>query len=225
MQYMKRLAGWVVAGALAFAIGAANAQVVAGRDYIDVKPPQPTASGGKIEVREFFWYGCPHCNYLQAPLKAWLKKMPADVDFIRQPAAFQESWLQLARTYYAIEGMGLVDKLHHEVFAAIHDQRALDPKLLLKDGKPLFDWVASKGVDRQKFMDVYQSFAVGGRVQRTMEITKNYDIAGTPAIVVDGRYLTAPSMILRPDKSVDYDRYFRVLDVVIALARKQRGGK
>lgn len=225
MHRFGTFASWLIAIALALSAGATAAQPAAGKDYIPVNPPQPTDSGGKVEVVEFFWYACPHCSALQPSLRAWLKKKPADVEFKRQPAAFQDTWLQLAQTYYAIEAMGLVDRLHHDVFLALHEQRTLDARQLARDPKTLFDWVAGKGVDRQKFIDTYQSFAVAGRTKRTIDITRNYDIPGTPAIVVDGRYLTAPSMTLKGDKNIDYDRFFQVLDQVIAMARKNHGGK
>jgi thiol:disulfide interchange protein DsbA len=220
---MKK-ARWFTSIALALILGAcsafAMAQAVAGRDYRMLGSPQPAAGGSRIEVLEFFWYGCPHCNNLQAPLGAWLKRKPADVDFKRAPAIFQDSWVPLTKAYFAIEAMGLVDRLHHDVFSAIHEK-----KIRLQEPKVLFDWVASQGVDRQKFMDTYNSFAVQSRTQRAREITANYDIPGTPAVVVDGKYLTAPSLTLNPDNSINYDRYFKVLDDVIALARKTRGGK
>jgi thiol:disulfide interchange protein DsbA len=210
----------VAAMILCLAAAASAAQVVAGRDYQLVKPPQPTASGNKIEVLEFFWYGCPHCNTLQPPLRSWLKRKPADVDFRRVPAVFQESWVPLTRVYYTLEAMGLVEKLHHDVFAAIHEQ-----KVRLQDPKVLLDWVSGKGVDRQKFSDTYNSFSVQSRAKRAIDVTRAYDIPGTPAIVIDGRYLTAPSMILKADNTIDYDRYFKVVDQVIALARANRPAK
>ena len=202
------------------AAGSASAQLVAGRDYQALKTPQPTDSGNKVEMIEFFWYGCPHCAALQPSLQAWLKRKPADVDFKRQPAVFQESWVPLTQLYYTLEAMGLVDKLHHDVFAAIHEQ-----KVRLQDPKVLQDWIASKGVDRQKFNDTFNSFSVQSRSKRASDVTRAYDIPGTPAIVIDGRYLTAPSMILKSDNSVDYDRYFKVVDQVIAMARKNHGAK
>ncbi len=223
MRIFTRFLSLATTFAFLMAAGLATAQVAAGRDYRLINSPQPVDRGGKIEVLEFFWYGCPHCYSLQPSLRAWLKKKPADVEFKRMPAAFRDSWLQLARTYYTLEAMGLVDRLHRDVFAAIHDQNALDPKKLLGDPKPLFDWVASKGPERQKFVDTYNSFAVQSRTQRTMDITNQYDIPFTPAIVVDGKYLTAPSMTLNADNTVNYDRFFRVLEEVIALARKSRG--
>jgi thiol:disulfide interchange protein DsbA len=171
-------------------------------------------------VIEFFWYGCPHCNALQPSLHAWLKRKPADVEFRRIPAAFQDSWLPLTRVYYTLDAMGLVEKLHLDVFAAIHDK-----KIRLDEQKALFDWIASKGVDRQKFTDTYNSFAVQSRTKRAMDLSRNYDLSGTPAIVVNGRYLTAPSMMLKPDNSIDYDRFFKVLDQLIAMSRKTPAAK
>ena len=220
MPLFKRFIPRVVALTFVFAAGVAAAQAVPGKDYRVINPPQPTDSGRKIEVLEFFWYGCPHCNNLQPPLSAWLKRKPADVEFKRVPAVFQDSWIPLTKAYLTIEAMGLVDKLHHDVFSAIHEQ-----KIRLQDTKVLFDWVAKHGVDRQKFIDTYNSFAVQSRAQRSVDMTRNYDIPGTPALAIDGRYLTAPSMTLNPDNSIDYERFFRVVDELVALARKNRSSK
>jgi thiol:disulfide interchange protein DsbA len=210
----------VVAAIVLLAAGTASAQLVPGKDYQLVKPPQPIESGNKVEVIEFFWYGCPHCYALQPSLQSWLKRKPADVDFKRQPAVFQESWLPGAQLYYTLEAMGLLEKLHHDVFTAIHEQKAR-----LVDGKAMADWIATKGVDRQKFNDTFNSFSVQSRAKRAVEVTRAYDIPGTPALVIDGRYLTAPSMVLKSDNSIDYDRYFKVVDQVIALARKNHTAK
>jgi len=224
MRNWRSVLSLLSAVAFVLSTGAAEA-LTPDKDYRLLNPPQPAASGQKVEVLEFFWYGCPHCYHLQGPLEAWLKTKPADVEYKRVPAAFNEAWLQLARVYYTLDAMGLVDKLHQQVFTAIHEKGALDPRMLLRDPKPLFDWVASKGVDRQKFIDVYNSFAVKSRTQRTLELTRNYDIQGTPTVVVDGRYVTAPSMILKADNTIDYPRYFKVLDEVIAMARKNHAAK
>lgn len=199
---------------------AALGQAVAGHDYRVLSTPQPTTSGNRIEVLEFFWYGCPYCDRLQGPLDAWLRRKPIDVEFKRTPAVFQESWVPLTKAYFAIEAMGLVDKLHGGMYAAIHQKR-----LRLQDPAVLFGWVAKQGVEREKFAQTYSSFGVQTRAQHAKELTASYDLPGTPAVVVDGRYLTAPSFILNPDNSVNYDRYFGVLEEVIALARKSRGGK
>src|SRR5688572_9110788 len=219
---MKSIASFLrtVACVLAFLVcsTAAAQQPVPGRDYRVMSSPQAVESGKRIEVLEFFWYGCPHCNALQSPLRVWLKQKPADIDFRRVPAVFSDSWIPLTWTYYALEAMGIVDKLHYDVFDAIHEQR-----MRLSDQKVLFDWVAKQGVDARKFAETYNSFGVKSRGMRSIEMTQAYDIPGTPAIIVDGKYLVAPSMILKSDKTtVDYERYFQVLDQVIAIARKQR---
>jgi len=210
------------AGLALFLVAASQAaQITAGKDYLVVKPPQPTDSGNKVEVLEFFWYGCPHCYNLQPSLEAWLKRnRPAEVDFKRIPAVFQDSWVPLTRAYYTLEAMGLVDKLHQDLFATLHRQR-----VNLKDANAIFDWAAGKGVDRKKFIDTYNSFGVNGRTQRSIELTRKFDIPGTPALVIDGKFIASPSMTLKSDKTIDYDRYFEVVDALIAESRKGKGGK
>ena len=201
-----------------FATGA-FAQLAPGKDFQPVNPPQPTESGSKIEVIEFFSYACPHCSTLEGPLAAWLKRKPADVEFKRVPTIFHSSWTPFAQLYYTLEAMNLVDKLHHDVFKAVHDQ-----KIKLQDPKVMADWVATKGVDRQKFSDTYNSFAVQSRTQRSNDMTRRYNVEFTPAVVVNGRALTGPSMT-SPGAIVDYDRFFKVLDQLIATQRKTAGAK
>lgn len=210
---------------LALTVSAAASAQVAGKDYRLINPPQPTTSGKQVEVIEFFYYGCPYCNELQPALRTWLKRKPADVAFRREPAVFQDGWLPLTTAFHTFEAMGLESKLHYELFSAIHEQRSLDPKGLLRDQKPLFDWVAKQGVDRKQFMDVYKSFGVGSRSNRSIEMTKSYDIPGTPAVVIDGKYLIMLSNAMKPDKSVDFERFTKLLDQMIAMARKERAGK
>ena len=201
---------------LSFAAAGAQAQLVAGKDYVPVNPPQPTeTTGGKVEVIEFFSYACPHCATLESPLNAWLKKRSADVDFKRVPVVFNDSWAPLARLYYSLEAMNLVDKLHGEVFKALHDQ-----KMRLTDAKAIADWVASKGVDRQKFNDAYNSFAVQSRTKLSNDMSRRYSVEFTPALIVNGRFLTGPSMT-NAGPSVDYNRFFSVVDQLISASRKK----
>jgi thiol:disulfide interchange protein DsbA len=203
-------------------VAAAGAQPGPGRDYTLINPPQPTDSGKKIEVVEFFYYGCIHCYHLEAPIKAWLKRKPADVEFRYVPAVFDPSWVPLTRTFYALEAMGLTEKVHEDLFTAIHKEKL---RGLATDPRVIADWLAAKGVDKQKFLDTYNSFAVNGRVQRASDMTRSYDVPGTPALVIDGKYLTGPSMTVNPDNSVNYTRFFQVVDQLIAQARKERAGK
>ena len=218
---MQRFVGWLhlFAAVVCLALAGATHAQVPGKDFQPLNPPQPTEAPGKVEVIEFFSYACPHCQSLQPSLAAWLKRKPADVAFRRVPAVFQDSWLPFARLYYTLEALTLVDKLHHDVFAAIHSQ-----KIKLQEPKVLFDWVASKGVDRQKFMDTYNSFSVQSLAKRAVDTTARYNVPFTPALVVDGRYLTGPSMT-STGNTIDYDRFFKVVDQLTASVRKKPAGK
>ena len=229
MMKLSNHAVYVAALLVLFGAGTALAQPapVVGRDYTQVSPPQPTDSGKKIEVFEFFWYGCPHCYHLEPALKSWLKKKPADVEFRPVPGTFgAPGWEPLTRTYYALDAMGLAPKYHDAIFAAIHEEKdATKQRALVNDSRVIADWLASKGVDKQKFLDAYNSFAVNNRTKRSEDLTRSYDVPGTPAIAIDGRYLTSPSNFPNADGSVNYDRFFHVVDQLIAQARKERAGK
>ena len=202
---------------LAFAATVAYAQAP-GKDFRPINPPQPTPAG-KVELIEFFSYGCPHCHSLSGPLGEWLKRKPADVEFKRVPAVFNETWLQYARVYYTLEALGALDKLHHEVFTAVHKQ-----KMRLNDPKVFAEWAATKGLDRKKVTDTYNSFAVQSLTQRAVELTKRYGIDFTPSMVVDGRYLTGPSMTATSG-DVDYGQFFKVVEQMVSNARRPGAGK
>ncbi len=215
---MKLLGSYGRLAACFFALtlsAGASAQLAPGKDYQLINPPRPTDSGKKVEVIEFFYYGCGGCNSLQPSLRDWLKKKPADVEFRRAPAVLDNNaWIPLTWAYHTFDVMGLLDKLHYKVFAAIHEQR-----VRLADQKVLFDWVAKQGVDQKQFTDTYNSFGVKSRGMRSIEMARDYDVSSTPTLVVDGKYLTTPAM------AGSYERYFQVLDQVIAMARKERAAK
>ncbi len=225
MKHVWKLAAAAVIAVVAFSGVSAQAQLTAGKDYQAITPPQPTPPGKSIEVIEFFWYGCSHCSQLQPSLKAWLKNKPADVAFRSQPAAFDESWTQLGRTYFAIETIGALDTLHPEVFTAIHRTKKLDPKAMLKDPKLLFAWVGAQKQDEKKFTDAYNSFSVVSKANRLIDTTSAYGVSGTPSIAVEGRYLIAPHMASTKSNAVDYETFFKNVDQLIAMARASRKGK
>lgn len=224
MRAFKLVGRWLVMAVLTAFGAVAQAQMTAGKEYLMITPPQPTPPGKNIEVIEFFWYGCPHCNDLQPALHAWLKKKPADVTFRSVPAAFDESWLQLARTYYAIDALGEQERLHTALFNAIHKDKKFSPRGLSKDPKPLMDWVESQKVDRKKFVDTYNSFSVVSKTNRTVDTTSAYGVTGTPSLAIDGRYVTAPHM-MQASGGVSYTQFFRNVDQLIDMARAQRKGK
>jgi thiol:disulfide interchange protein DsbA len=210
---------------LVISIGCASAQqpLSLGRDFTMISPAQPTDAGKKIEVIEFFWYGCIHCYHLEAPMKTWLKRKPADVEFRYVPAIFDAaSWGPMARAFYALDALGVGQKFHDDIFTAIHKDGL---RTLVTDSRVMADWFANKGVDRQKFVDAFNSFAVNGRVKRSEDMTRSYDVPGTPALSVDGKYMTGPSMMVGADGSVNYERFFQTLDQLIARARKERVGQ
>jgi thiol:disulfide interchange protein DsbA len=181
----------------------------AGTDYsVYDTPQQVEAPAGKIEVTEFFFYTCPHCADMEPMLEQWAKTMPKDVSLRRIPVLFRPQFAPFSKIYYTLENMNLLDKLHAEVFVAIHKDR-----LNLADEKALFAWVASKGVDAAKFEEVYKSFAVASKVQRADQITRAYNVPGTPAIVVNGKYLVG---------SGDHARQLQVTNFLIAKARSEQ---
>ena len=203
----------------ALLINNAAAQLTQGRDYLPLVPPQPTDDPRKVEVIEFFWYGCIHCYHLEPPLNAWLKHKPADVEFRRIPAVFNPNWMPLTRTYYALEALGVADKYHEAIFDAIHKEGRRN---LVTDPNAIASWLATKGVDKQKFLDAYNSFAVDSRAQRALDLTGAYNIDGTPTLVINGKYLIAPHMDGYAGSSIDYAAFFRNVDALIAMERKGR---
>lgn len=193
----------------------ADAAPQAGVEYRLISPPQPVAGKG-VEVLEFFNYACPHCYDFEPLLKAWLKDKPKDVTFRYVPAVFNERMLPLAKTYYTLEEMGLVDKLHEKVYHAIQREQ-----IALPDRSVLMKWVAQQaGVDAKKFAAIYDSFSVDNKAQRAAQLTRNYRVPGTPYVVVNGKYLTGPSMILKADGNVDSGRLLQVLDELVGMGRR-----
>lgn len=165
-------------------VRAAVPDAQAGIDYLPVDPPQPTNSPGKIEVLEFFSYGCPHCAELHPVLKTWAARLPADVVLRRVPVSFgRAAWANLAKLHYALEITGDLARLDDPVFAALHKERAN----LFVD-KSIVDWVAARGVDRKRFADAFASFGVAGQLARSDDLVKRYRIDAVPRLTVDGRY-------------------------------------
>jgi thiol:disulfide interchange protein DsbA len=172
-------------------------------------PPQPTEGGGKIEVIEFFWYGCPHCYRLEPSLNAWLKSKPADVVFKRVHALPSPQWAPHAKIYYTLETMGLVDQLHDKVFDAIHREQKN-----LTNEKVLDQWLAANGVDPVKYHDVEKSFTVDAKMKRANQQTVAYKVDGVPRVFVDGKYYTGP------EEAGGELRIMAAVDQMIAMERK-----
>jgi thiol:disulfide interchange protein DsbA len=204
---MRRLLAIFLAAMLTLPFAAGAQQV----QYGELNPPQPVESAGKIEVIEFFWYGCPHCYTLEPYIEAWLKKLPPDVEFRRVPAVFNQRWGHDAAIYYTLEAMGLLDKLHKPLFEAIHKSN-----LRTDNEAALSEWLEKNGVDPKKFMATLKSFGVQSKTRRAVQQTLAYKIDGTPAMAVAGRYTVSA------DQGRTQQGMLQAVDSLVAMARKQK---
>lgn len=189
----------------------ANTGITEGKDYTTLTNPQPTESNGKIEVLEFFWYGCPHCDKLHSHIKAWLKNKPDDVSFRYVPTIFRPNWVSGAKIFYTIEAIQATETLHDKVYGAIHRD-----KIDLNKEPILFDWVEKQGIEREKFEKAYHSFSVQNQVARSTQMSRQYELTGTPSIVVDGKYLTSGSMGGSPENTI------KILEKLIEKTRREK---
>jgi thiol:disulfide interchange protein DsbA len=188
----------------------ADAELVEGKNYFRLKAPVPVETGKKIEVIEFFSYGCPHCAELEKYLVPWRAKLPSDVQFRRVPVMFQDRWVNLGKIYYTLDALGEEEKLSPDVFAAIHGQN-----LSLWNDKTFFDWAASKGLDKKKVEDVYSSFAISGKMNRARQQAQTFDIQSVPTVVIDGKFVTGS------DKVGTHAQLPAALDELIVKARAE----
>ncbi len=208
----RAFAGFMVAAAAGLLATGAGAQgLQEGKNYFRLKSPQPVETGKKIEVLEFFSYGCPHCADLDPELQAWQKTLPADVSFRRVPVMFQDRWIGLAKVFFTLEALGVDDRLTPEVFVALHKNGAQ-----LWNEKAFFDWAASKGLDRKKVEEMYGSFAINGKVNRAKQLAQAYNVQSVPMVVVDGKFTTAS------DKVGSHAAMPAALNELIAKARAER---
>lgn len=187
---------------------ATSAHAEGGAGYTLLNPPQPTTGGKKVEVLEFFFYGCPHCYHLHPLLTEWEKKKPKDVELQYVPTIFNAGWEPMAYTFYALEALGQRQQLHDALFEAWNVQN-----IDLSDEGKIADFVARHGVDPAKFGAAYNSFSVQSKVVRSNQMVQSFGIRGTPTIAVDGKYIITG---LQPADTI------RVLDEVIKIARAER---
>lgn len=205
---------------LALVLGAAmawpaHAQLTAGKEYFLVEPPQVTEDAAKIEVLEFFSYGCIHCFRLHPFIKKWAAGAPKDVEFKRIPVTFDRPQMRaMAKLFYALEASGDMARLDDEVFKAVHDQN-----VSLATDKAVLDWVATKGVDVKKFTDAYNSFGVQSKVARAEQLARSYRVQGTPQVYVDGRFG------VRNEGVSGYEQIPVITGQLVDKARTEKGKK
>lgn len=216
MNRMKNFTGWLTGLLLALAAttALAQAQLVPGRDFTVIDPAQPTDNPAKIEVLEFFSYGCPHCKDLNPSLVKWVARQPADVVVRRVPVSFgRPQWANLSKLYFALEATGDLARLDEAVFVALHEKG-----LRLYDERSINEWVAAQGVDMKKFADAFGSFGVAAKVRRADQMVQTYRIDGVPALTVEGKYRVQT-------QSNSHDVLLAQADRIIAKARSERGSK
>ena len=185
---------------------------VAGKDYTVLKAPQPVdVPPGKIEVIEFMWYGCPHCNEFDPYLEKWVKALPPDVTFKRVPVAFRDDFIPHSKLLHALSALGLEQKLTPDVFHEIHVNKNY---LLTPQDQAKF--LATKGVDPKKFMDAYNSFSTQAELNRDKQMITDYKIDGVPTLAVQGKYETGPATTDSLPGTI------QVLDYLIAQIRAKK---
>ena len=211
---LRRRVVLTAAGLTAFGVLALPAQAapVEGRDYFVLDPPMPVESKDKIEVIEFFWYGCPHCYRLQPYMEKWVKTLPDDVRLVRVPAIFNQRWARDAATFYAFEALGVLAKVHRPFFDAIHNDR------LQSDNKEaMHEWLRKQGIDPKKFDETVTSFGVQSKVRRALQLTTGYGVDGTPTLAVNGRY--------RVPAISSQENMLATVDYLIGVERKRLAKK
>jgi thiol:disulfide interchange protein DsbA len=205
MSLRQRL--MLAAASFAFAATGALAQ----QPWQQLNPAQPTESGGKVEVIEFFWYGCPHCYTLEPAVVSWAKKMPADVVFKRVPALPSDSWGEGARMFYTLEAMGKLEDMHQKVFDAIHKHNVNMNNKKVRD-----EWLQKNGIDPAKYAEVEKSFTVATKVNRAKQMTYAYRVESVPRVVVNGKY------VVTAEQAGSIDRVFQIVDQLVGMSRKEK---
>lgn len=219
MRFLRYLLATVSLALVAAGAQAAPNNPQNGVDYKTLDKPQQTDAGKKVEVLEFFWYSCPHCNALEHDLVAWLKKQGDNIVFKRVPVAFRDTMVPQQKFFYTIEAMGKFDELHPKMFNAIHvEKRRVDSEA------EIIDFVTKNGVDKQKFLDVYNSFGIQSKAKRATQLMQGYQVDGVPLLAVDGRFLTSPSIVSasignRPEP-VLFQSTFQVMDWLVSKSKQ-----
>ena len=184
----------------------------AGKDYLALDRTVSTDAGaGKVELIEFFWYSCPHCNAFEPAFEQWVRNAPKDVVVRRVPVAFRDDFAPQQRLYYTLEAMNLLETLHAKVFQAIHVER--QP---LNSDAAIQAWVEKQGVDGKKFAETSRSFGVAGKLRRAVQLQNEYRVEGVPSLGIAGRYYTDGSI------AGSMDRALKVAEFLIAQTRAGR---
>lgn len=221
MRFLQHVLAALSLTLVAATAGASPANPQNGVDYRTLDKAQQTDSGKKVEVTEFFWYSCPHCFAFEPALVEWVKKQGDKIVFKRVPIAFRDSFVPQQRLYYTLEAMGRLDDIHKKVFYTIHvERRSLDTEA------SIVDFIAKQGVDKQKFLELFNSFGVQSKARRATQLQAAYQVDGVPMIAIDGRFLTAPSIVSasignQPEPAL-HAATLQVMDALVARTVKEK---
>jgi len=197
---------------------------VNGVEYITLAQPQPVQTNGKkVEVIEFFMYHCPTCNAVEPHLAEWVKKQGDNILFKRVHMPFTGPNDPEAHLYLTLEAMGKLDEMHHKVFKAFHVDR-----VRLNRDEVIIDWVSKNGLDKAKFLEYWNSFGVLSKMKRLAQIMNNYKVDSVPTLIVDGRYMTSPSVVGAAVKGGGAElpkMTLQVADALVAKVQKDSGIK
>jgi protein dithiol oxidoreductase (disulfide-forming) len=207
---LKKFAGLALAVFFISFASLLKAEEKSSTGYEAITPAQPVANPAKIEVIEFFWYGCPHCYSFEPSLAAWLKTKPENVEFIRIPAVFSEQWGKHAKAYFTAEALGVVDKVHADLFNAVQEKKEVETE------DQLVKFFAAHGVKEADFREAFNSFMVDSKMRKAPALAAKYGITGVPAIIVNGKYRTNGTLAGSQEK---------MIDVVNAIIKKESAGK
>jgi thiol:disulfide interchange protein DsbA len=207
----RRIAAiWLGALALAFAAAGALGQVRS--EVVRLDPPRPVATGERIEVIEFFYYGCPICYELEPHMTRWLAtQAPGYVALRRIPALSAEGWETFARLFFTLQAMGEASRLHWPIYDNFH----FDGKPLNEE-KAMVEWVTNNGVDPKRFTEIYGSQQVAAKLAEVRELMKTYDVRGVPSIIVDGKYMSSARL------AGGTRQLMQVVDELVRQARSER---
>src|SRR5260221_6404466 len=211
MKPRGRLAKWLLGWLFARLAGAASAQIQLGREFQRVEPPHPTTAGNRIEVIEFFYYGCSVCYEPEPFLSRWLVTAPEYVEFRRVPALSTEAWGPFAKLFYTLDALGQIGRLHWPVYDSFHFE-----DMRVNDEKVMADWAVRNGIERQRFLGTYDSPDVAAKIAQTRQLLKAYDVRGVPPFIVDGKFLTSARLAGGTQQVV------QVVDQLVRRAREER---
>lgn len=209
LQKLNLVAVFFLMSASTFFSNALAEEFKEGVDYTRLDKPARIENPDKIEVREFFWYGCPHCYKMESFLRPWLASKPDDVEFVLTPGVLNRKWEIQAKGYYIAKRLGLVEKTHTALFDAIHkEKRPLDTK------KALAEFYQSYGVDKKTFNKMFDSFDVATEIRQADALARVYRLMGVPAVVVNGKYVTTAK------QAKSYERWIQIINHLIVVERQ-----